>query len=66
MHDLRHTHATLLLKVGVLVKVVSERRGHSTPAFTTDLWSAEPLPGPDSSHPSAPTSELSRARAIRS
>lgn len=33
-HDLRHTHATLLLKAGVPIKVVSERLGHSTPAFT--------------------------------
>jgi integrase len=34
LHDLRHTHATLLLKAGVPLKVVSERLGHSTPAFT--------------------------------
>lgn len=34
LHDLRHTHATLLLKSGVPIKVVSERLGHSTPAFT--------------------------------
>ena len=27
LHDLRHTHATLLLKAGVNVKVVSERLG---------------------------------------
>jgi integrase len=32
--DLRHTHATLLLKAGVPIKVVSERLGHSTPGFT--------------------------------
>ena len=30
-HDLRHTHATLLIKAGVPVKVVSERLGHSIP-----------------------------------
>jgi integrase len=34
LHDLRHTHATLLLKAGVPIKVVSERFGHSTPGFT--------------------------------
>lgn len=34
LHDLRHTHATLLLKAGVPLKVVSERLGHSNPAFT--------------------------------
>jgi integrase len=33
-HDLRHTHATLLLKAGVPIQVVSERLGHSTPGFT--------------------------------
>ncbi len=33
-HDLRHTHATLLLKAGVPIRVVSERLGHSTPGFT--------------------------------
>jgi len=27
-----HTHATILLKAGVHVKVVSERLGHSSPA----------------------------------
>ncbi|HEV2068878.1 MAG TPA: tyrosine-type recombinase/integrase [Acidimicrobiales bacterium] len=34
MHDLRHTHATLLLKAGVPIKEVRERLGHSTPGFT--------------------------------
>ena len=33
-HDLRHTHATLLLWDRVPIKVVSERLGHSNPAFT--------------------------------
>ena len=34
LHGLRHTHATLLLQAGVPLKVVSERLGHSQPAFT--------------------------------
>jgi integrase len=34
VHGARHTHATLLLKHGVPVKVVSERLGHADPAFT--------------------------------
>jgi integrase len=34
LHDLRHTHATLALKAGVPVKVLSERLGHELPAFT--------------------------------
>jgi integrase len=43
-HDLRHTHATLLLKAGVPLKVVSERLGHSTPAFTMTVYQ-HVLPG---------------------
>lgn len=31
-HDLRHTHASLALKAGVPVKVISERLGHESPA----------------------------------
>ena len=37
-HDLRHTHATLLLLKGIAVKVVSERLGHSTIAMTQDTY----------------------------
>lgn len=33
-HDLRHTHASLLVKDGVPLKVVSERLGHASAAFT--------------------------------
>lgn len=33
-HDLRHTHATLLIKEGVPVKVASERLGHAS----ADVW----------------------------
>lgn len=39
LHDLRHTHATLALQAGVHPKVVSERLGHSTVAFTMDVYS---------------------------
>jgi integrase len=38
LHDLRHTHATLLLEAGRPVKEVSERLGHSTTAFTMDVY----------------------------
>lgn len=38
LHDLRHTHATLALKAGVPVKVVSERLGHASTAFTMDTY----------------------------
>lgn len=39
LYDLRHSHATLLLKAGVHAKVVSERLGHSTIALTLDVYS---------------------------
>ncbi|MEI8001262.1 MAG: site-specific integrase [Actinomycetes bacterium] len=38
LHDLRHTHATLLLQAGVPVKVVSERLGHANVAFTMSVY----------------------------
>ncbi len=34
LHDLRHTHATLAMQAGVPIKVISERLGHESPAFT--------------------------------
>jgi integrase len=43
-HDLRHSHATLLLKAGVNPKVVSERLGHHSVAFTLDTY-AHVMPG---------------------
>ncbi len=33
-HDLRHTHASLLVADGTPIKVVTERLGHAHPAFT--------------------------------
>ena len=44
LHDLRHTHATLLIKAGVPVKVVSERLGHASVAFTMQVYQ-HVLPG---------------------
>ncbi|MGB9866578.1 MAG: tyrosine-type recombinase/integrase [Bacillota bacterium] len=38
-HDLRHTHATLLLSQGVHPKVVQERLGHETITTTIDTYS---------------------------
>ncbi|MEO1061934.1 MAG: site-specific integrase [Actinomycetota bacterium] len=38
LHDLRHTHATILLRQGIPVKVVSERLGHSSPSFTMTVY----------------------------
>jgi integrase len=44
LHDLRHTHATLLLAKGVPVKVVSERLGHAGPTITLQVY-AHVMPG---------------------
>jgi|GEM_PF-2334525 len=44
LHDLRHTHATLMLKAGVHPKVVSERLGHAGIGITLDIYS-HVLPG---------------------
>jgi integrase len=44
LHDLRHTHGTLLIKAGVPVKVVTERLGHAHPTFTIEAYQ-HVLPG---------------------
>jgi integrase len=38
-HDLRHTHATMLLSLGENPKIVSERLGHSRVNITLDTYS---------------------------
>lgn len=38
LHDLRHTHATLLLMAGVPVHEVAQRLGHSTPVITMTTY----------------------------
>ncbi|WP_337100493.1 tyrosine-type recombinase/integrase [Paenibacillus sp. YIM B09110] len=38
-HDLRHTHASLLLQQNVHPKLVSERLGHSSIGITLDRYS---------------------------
>ena len=44
LHDLRHTAASLAMATGVHPKVVSERLGHASVAFTLDVYS-HLLPG---------------------
>jgi len=39
LYDLRHTAATIALAVGVSPKVVSEQLGHTSVAFTLDVYS---------------------------
>ncbi|MCP4307813.1 MAG: tyrosine-type recombinase/integrase, partial [bacterium] len=44
LHDLRHTHATILLQQNVHPKVVSKRLGHSSIAFTMTVYQ-QVMPG---------------------
>jgi integrase len=37
-HDLRHSHATHLIRAGAHVKVVAERLGHASASFTLDKY----------------------------
>lgn len=37
-HDLRHTHATIMLMAGIPPKIVSERLGHASVSFTMDVY----------------------------
>lgn len=37
-HDLRHTHASLLLKLGVPAKVIQQRLGHSSIGTTMNIY----------------------------
>ncbi|WP_018249051.1 tyrosine-type recombinase/integrase [Orenia marismortui] len=39
LHDLRHTHATLMLQAGIHPKIVQERLGHSSITQTLDTYS---------------------------
>jgi integrase len=38
LHDLRHTHASLLIADGIPVKVVQERLGHASPVITLGTY----------------------------
>jgi integrase len=44
LHDLRHTHATILLRARENVKVVSERLGHASVTVTLSIY-AHVMPG---------------------
>ncbi len=39
MHDLRHLHNTTLMREGVNPKIVKERAGHHSVAFTLEQYS---------------------------
>lgn len=54
-HDLRHTHASLLVAAGVPIKVVTERLGHAHPGLTMNTYQ-HVLPGEGRrQRPSSPT-----------
>ena len=38
IHDLRHSHASLLLQQGINIAAVSKRLGHSTPTTTLNIY----------------------------
>jgi integrase len=38
-HDLRHTHATMLIQQNINPKVISERLGHARIGITLDIYS---------------------------
>jgi len=38
-HDLRHSHASIMLKQGIHPKIVSERLGHASIQITLDTYS---------------------------
>ena len=59
-HDLRHTHARHLLAAGVNIKVVSERLGHASVAFTLDTY-AHVMPGQQAEAAAAVSALLDRA-----
>lgn len=44
LHDLRHTHATIMLKQGVDPKTIADRLGHASVVITLDTY-AHVLPG---------------------
>ncbi len=43
-HDLRHSHASHLVRAGVDVRTVAGRLGHSTPSMTLNVY-GHLLPG---------------------
>ncbi|GAB3785172.1 site-specific integrase [Nocardioides ungokensis] len=46
LHDVRHSYATAALKAGISPKVISERLGHATAAFTLQTYT-HVIPGMD-------------------
>jgi len=60
-HDLRHTHATLMLKEGVNPKIVSERLGHASIHITLQIY-GHVMPGMQEAAVDVFESTLDRAK----
>jgi integrase len=48
LHELRHSHATILLRAGVPVHIVAKRLGHKDPSVTLNVY-ADAIPDDDTS-----------------
>jgi integrase len=48
VHELRHTHATVLLRAGVPVHIVAKRLGYGDPSVTLNVY-ADAIPEDDTS-----------------
>ncbi len=63
-HDLRHAHATMMLRAGVAAHVVSRRLGHSDVAITLRVY-ADVLPGQERAAVDTFAASLQRAHEGR-
>lgn len=61
LHDLRHTHATIAIRAGVPISVISERLGHRSAAFTLSQY-VHVLPGMQAQAAEAISSEVFAGR----
>lgn len=62
LHDLRHTHATLLVEQGEQIHVVAQRLGHKKVSTTWDIY-VRVMPGQQRKAADAFGERLARARA---
>jgi integrase len=65
LHDVRHSYATAALAAGVHPKIVSERLGHASVAFTLTQYS-HVLPGIDPETAKTIADLMLRGRAVHS
>ena len=63
LHDVRHSYATAALKAGVPPKVISERLGHATAAFTLQTYT-HVIPGMDEAAAASVADPSSAVRTV--